>query len=327
MKTKTLKLTAALAAASLALSAGAVRADVFQISMPLGGTSGTFYTQGAALADFLNNRTDVLRIVPSTSGGSVENIRLVGSGEAEFGMAFDGHIYGAWNGEGPFEREYKEYRQLGPAQKTSGWNYAVLADSEINSVGDLAGKDFVPGAPGSGSASDADLFLKHIGLYDEIDIAYYSWGELGRMLTDGDIDGFNRTGPAKAGWAQEIDATHPIKILDLGPQIDESGFLEAYPFFTKVTIPADSYSGQSEDAVTYGQGVQWIVHKDVPNEVVKAFLELAYSDEGAAHLDRSFREHAHREKDWLRQLYVPMHPAAVEFWESRGVEVPEPLRD
>src|SRR3546814_161292 len=141
------------------------------------------------------------------------------------------------------------------------------------------------------------------------------------MLSDGDIDGFNRTGPAKSGWAQEIDATHPVKILDLEPQIDNSGFLEAYPFFSKITIPAGTYSGQSEDAVTYGQGVQWIVHKDVPNEVVTAFLELAYSDEAAARLDRTFPEHAHRENDWLRQLYVPMHPAAAEFWESRGVEV------
>src|SRR3546814_6777096 len=51
------------------------------------------------------------------------------------------------------------------------------------------------------------------------------------------------------------------------------------------------------DAVTYGQGVQWIVHKDVPNEVVTAFLELAYSDEAAARLDRTFPEHAHREND------------------------------
>src|SRR3546814_158496 len=200
---------------------GSDQADLFQISMPLGGTSGTFYTQGAALADFMNSRTKVLRIVPSTSGGSVENIRLVGSGQAEFGMAFDGHIYGAWNSEGVFEREYREYRQLGPAQKSSGWNFAVPADGGVNSVEDLVDKDFVPGAPGSGSASDADLFLKHIGLYDDINIAYYSWGELGRMLSDGDIDGFNRTGPAKSGWAQEIDATHPVKILDLEPQRSE----------------------------------------------------------------------------------------------------------
>src|SRR3546814_12609727 len=132
------------------------------------------------------------------------------------------------------------------------------------------------------------------------------------MRGDGDIDGFNRTGPAKSGWAQEIDATHPVKILDLEPQIDNSGFLEAYPFFSKITIPAGTYSGQSEDAVTYGQGVQWIVHKDVTNEVVTALLELAYSDEAAAPHDRTFPEHAHSATDRRRRVHLHWLPARGE---------------
>src|SRR3546814_18280668 len=119
--------------------------------MPLGGTSGTFYTQGAALADFMNSRTKVLRIVPSTSGGSVEHIRLVGSGQAEFGMAFDGHIYCAWNSAGVFEREYREYSQLGQHQKSSGRNFAVLAAVGLHPVEDLVdpdGKRVVQGTRG-----------------------------------------------------------------------------------------------------------------------------------------------------------------------------------
>ena len=322
---KHMTLAAAALAASFAIGGAAVAAP-YQISMPLGGTSGTFYTQGAALANFINSRTDVLRIVPSTSGGSVENIRRVGSGEGEFAIAFEGHIYSAWKGEGVFDREFKEYRQLGPAQKISGWNFIVLAESDIQSLEDLKGRDFVSGAPGSGSASDADLFMKHVGVFEDINIAYYSWGELGRMLTDGDIDGFNRTGGAPAGFAQEIDATHPIRVLDLEPQIDASGFLEEYPFFTKVEIPAGTYEGQEKDAVTFGQGVQWIVHKDVPDEVVTEFMKLAYSEEAAVELDRSFPDHDHRNNEWLKALYVPMHPAAAKFWEERGVEIPEPMQ-
>src|SRR3546814_6372877 len=97
-------------------------------------------------------------------------------------MAFDGHIYGEWNSEGVFEREYRECRQLGPAQKGSGWNFAVLADGGVNSVEDLVDKDFVPGAPGSGSASDADLFLKHIGLYDDINRSEEHTSELQSLM-------------------------------------------------------------------------------------------------------------------------------------------------
>src|SRR3546814_18039266 len=87
MKTIATSLTAAVAAATLALSAGAAQADLFQISMPLDGPSGTFYTQDAALADFMNSRTKVLRNVPSPSGGSSGNIRLVGCGQDQIGRA------------------------------------------------------------------------------------------------------------------------------------------------------------------------------------------------------------------------------------------------
>lgn len=328
MNTRKFRRACAAAAAAIPLAlAAAAHAQVFQISMPLGGTAGTFYTQGAAIADFINSRSDAMRIVPSTSGGSIENIRLVGSGQAEFGMGFEGDIYDAWTGQGPFQQSYQEYRQLGPAQQTTGWNFIVLASSDIDSVEDLVGRDFVSGAPGSGSAANADLFLRHIGIFDGIKPAYYPWGELPQMLTDGDIDGFNRTGGAPAAFAQEIDASHPIRILDLEPQMDASGFLEKYPFFTKFKIPAGTYSGQEEDATTFGQGVQWIVHKDVPDEVVRNFMELAYSEEAAQHLDRLYPDHAHRDKDWLKTLYVPMHPAAAEFWRERGVDIPDPLQE
>lgn len=310
--------------ALMALSGGA-HAQTYQISMPLGGTSGTFYTQGAALADYINSRTTNLRIVPSTSGGSVENIRLVGSGQGEIGMAFASDVYGAWVGDG-FERDYTDYRVIGPAQKISGWNFLVLASSDVESVTDLVGRNFVSGAPGSGSAADADKFLRHIGLWDQINIEYNAWGELGRMLTDGDIVGFNRTGPAPAGFAQEIDATHPVRVLNLEPQIDESSFLEEFPFFSKLTIPAGTYSGQENDAVTFAQGVQWIAHKDVPEEVIREFLQLAYTDEASEHLDRTFPAHDHRNTAWAETLYAPLHPGAAAFWQEQGLSLPDPLR-
>src|SRR5699024_9598452 len=109
------------------------------ITMPLGGTSGTFYVQGSALADYLNKQTDVFNIIPSSSGGSVENIRLVGNDEADMGIAFAGDLFNAWQGEGVYESELRNYRQLGPAQKITGWNFIVLADSGIDSVEDLKG--------------------------------------------------------------------------------------------------------------------------------------------------------------------------------------------
>lgn len=313
----------ALAACSDDTSAG--EGGSTTITMPLGGTSGTFYIQGAALADDLNSKTDKFRIIPSTSGGSVENIRLVGSGEGDMGMAFSGDLYNAWLGEGTFENELQEYRQVGPAQQLSGWNFIVLADSGIESVEDLAGKNFSPGAPGSGSASDADLFFEEIGLTDEFNAVYNAWGELPEMLKNNDIVGFNRTGGIPTPVAQEIDLTHPMKILDLKPQMDEVNFLEKYPYFSEFKIPAETYEGQEEDAITFGQDVKWIAHEDVPDEVIYEFLELAYTDEAVESLDGVYPDHNHRPEDEaILDVIVPYHPGAQQYWEDQGYEFSDP---
>lgn len=296
----------------------------YNLSMPLGGTSGTFYIQGAALAEHINQKSDTLRVVPATSGGGVENTRLVGSGQADIGMAFAGDLYNAWLGQEPFETEYRDYRQLGPAQQISGWNFMVLANSGIDSIDDLVGKHFSPGAPGSGSAAGGGQLLKDYGIYDDISISYHAWGELPGMLQNGDIQGFNRTGGIPIPVAQEIDITHSMKVLDLKHALDEVNFFENYPYYSEFTIPAGTYSGQDEDAITFGMDVKWLVHKDVPDEAVMEFLKLSYTEEASSHMDNVFPEHDHRSDNPL-DLIVPLHPAAEKFWKDQGYDLPEPL--
>ncbi|MCP8615916.1 TAXI family TRAP transporter solute-binding subunit [Salirhabdus salicampi] len=293
------------------------------LSMSLGGTSGTFYIQGSSLAEYVNENSDSLRVIPSTSGGSVENTRLVGSGEAQIGMSFSGDLYNAWQGEDPYENELKDFYELGPAQQISGWNFIVLADSGVDTLEDLVGKTFSPGAPGSGSAAGADLLLKEAGLSDDIKTVYNAWGELPGMLKNGDIQGFNRTGGVPIPVAQEIDVTHPMKILDLKPYMDQTNFLEKYPYFTEFVIPAGSYEGQDSEAVTFGMDVKWVIHKDVPDDAVREFLELSYTEEASSHLDNVYPQHNHRAESI--QPVIPLHPVAEEFWTEKGLDLADPL--
>lgn len=295
------------------------------LTMSLGGTSGTFYIQGAALAEYINKNTKTLRIVPSISGGGVENTRKIGGGQAEIGMAFVGDLYNAWQGEEPFENELKDFRQLGPAQETTGWNFMVLESSGINTLEDLIGKSFSPGAPGSGSANGAAVLFQDLGLYDQINISYNAWGELPGMLKDNTIQGFNRTGGVPIPVAQEIDLTHPMKILDLKPYLEQVNFFEKYPYYVEFKIPAGAYKGQKEDALTFGQPVVWLAHKDVPEEAIYEFMKLSYTQEAADHMATVYPDHSHLNAEPLANSIVPLHPGAQKFWEEKGTNIPEPL--
>lgn len=297
----------------------------YNLTMTLAGTSGTFYTQGAALAEFINNNSTMIRTVPTSSGGGVENVRKIGNGQADIGLAFLSDLWNGWQGLDPFSEVYRDFRQLGPAQKHIGWNFIVLESSNINSVHDLIGQNFSSGAPGSGSADGTDLFLREIGLYDKINISYNAWGELPGMLTDGSIKGFSRTGGVPIPVAQEIDLTHPMKVLDLSKELEESDFFGKYPFYSPFTIPAGTYKGQKEDALTFAQPVVWIAHKDLPEEAVYEFMRIAYSEEAAKHLDNVYPDHDHRSENPLNDLIVPLHPGAEKYWQEQGFDLLPPL--
>src|SRR5699024_7771759 len=138
-------------------------------------------------------------------------------------------------------------------------------------------------------------------------------------LKNGDIVGFNRTGGIPIPVGEEIDLTDPMKVLDLKPQMDEVNFIENYPYFQEFVIPEGTYSGQDEEATTYGQDAKWIVHKDVPDEVVYEFLKLSYTDEAASELDDIYPDHNHTpDKESVTDVIVPYHPGAEKYWEEQG---------
>jgi TRAP transporter TAXI family solute receptor len=294
-----------------------------RLTMSLGGTSGTFYVQGSALAEFLNRESDLIRVIPSTSGGSVENVRRVDRQQADLGIVYASDAFDAWEGRAGFEVPMQGFRIIGPAQEINGWFFFARTDKGITGPEDLAGKRFAAGAPGSGGAALAELFLNEAGLADSVNVLYMPWGEIPSMVTDNIVDAANRSGTHPHPMLQEIDATHPITVLDLGPTMDEIGFLDLYPYFEEVVIPAGSYRGQEADARTFGQNSWWVVREDLPEDVVYELTKLAYSEEAVNWLNAVYGGHAHDQENPLAGLLRPLHPGAARYWEEAGVNIPD----
>jgi TRAP transporter TAXI family solute receptor len=88
----------------------------------------------------------------ASSGGSVENVRRMASGEYHTGWAHLSNMYDAWNGIGLFEGQppFKDMRVL---EKMSDAVFCVstLAKLPIKNFRDMAGKKVCAGPAGSGS--------------------------------------------------------------------------------------------------------------------------------------------------------------------------------
>jgi len=70
-----------------------------------GGTAGTYYHFGDAMAEIWNSKIPGMNVTTQATGGSVENVRLVNRGEAELAIVQSDTIYFAFNAKEIFKEK------------------------------------------------------------------------------------------------------------------------------------------------------------------------------------------------------------------------------
>src|SRR5258708_597052 len=73
----------ALAAIGVALISGAAFGQMKTMAIATGGTGGVFYPLGGGLANILSKTVPGLQATAEVTGGSVDNLKLIGSGQSE----------------------------------------------------------------------------------------------------------------------------------------------------------------------------------------------------------------------------------------------------
>src|SRR5437667_10757250 len=144
-------------------------------------TGGSFFEIGGMVASAISNPAvgppcgrggscgvRGLVAVAQATPGSIENLRLINSGQIESGFAQADLAGWAYNGDNVFaeggpQRRLRSIASLFPEAA----HLVVLADSPINSLADLKGKTISVGEAGSGSAADAAVLLAAAGFGED----------------------------------------------------------------------------------------------------------------------------------------------------------------
>ncbi len=91
-----------LALLAVGLSAGMAQAE--ELRMGTAGLGGAFYPMGQGISNLVNKYAgDGLTMVPVVTGGSVQNPRLIGSGEVEIAITNNNLAVLARKGVGPYK--------------------------------------------------------------------------------------------------------------------------------------------------------------------------------------------------------------------------------
>lgn len=219
------------------------------INIATGGTAGTYYPIGGAIAEVLNKNG--MNASAQSTGASVANINMLKDKQVELAIVQNDITYYAVNGEEMFKDTGKIENLSGIASLyPETCQFVVREDSGIKSIADLKGKRVAVGAAGSGAEANARQILEAYGLtYEDINEQFLSFAEGSYALKDGTVDAAFVTAGYPTASVQDIASQNKIRLLPIGD--DQIKILsEKYPFYTKTTVPAGTYQGFDEEIPT-----------------------------------------------------------------------------
>ena len=222
-------------------------AGVDRLAFSGGPEGGTFQYFSNGIAIRLSKNIGDVEVSNMASAGSLENLRRVNSGEADFGIVYSGDTYLGRNGK--LTNDTRKYPKVMAMAFLYGApaHLIVKADSGIDKVADLEGKRIAVGGAGSGAAGAAERYFSALGLWDKMNVEFLGYSKAASALGDNLIDAFWVFAGFPNSSVIQAAASNKIKILDVVEAGKAAGFFDAYPFYTDLTIPAGTYTGVDYD--------------------------------------------------------------------------------
>ena len=260
------------------------------------------------------------KVKAQSSAGSVENLRKVDRGKADFGVVYSGHVYLGRNGR--LKNDTKKYENVMAVAYLYGAPAQLVTrkGSGIKSVKDLVGKKVGVGNAGSGAYANCELFFTHMGVWDKIEQNALGYNDAAAAFGNNQLDAFWLFTAFPSGAVIMAAQSNDIELVDVGKDAEESGFFEEYPYFSRLSVPSGTYRGVEYDSPSFQDSSLWVANANVPDQVVYDLLSMIYTDEGLAHMvsqKKTFKEM--KVEDGVKGIVTPMHPGAVKFWKEKGV--------
>ena len=276
-----------IAIAALAIAGCGGQAKKQFLNIATGGTAGTYYPIGGAMAEILNSNIKGMNASAQSTGATVANINMLKDGSVDLAIVQNDITYYAVNGTEMFKDKKVENIRGIASLYPETCQVVTLQSSNIKSIKDLKGKRVAVGAAGSGAEANARQILEAYGItYDDIDEQYLSFGEASSALKDGNVDAAFLTAGYPTASVQDIASQNAVRILPI--DADKADALIAkYPFYTKVVIPSGTYAGFNEDVPSIAVMAMLVATDKVDDnlgyEITKALFD---------HLDRLQAAHA-----------------------------------
>ncbi|MGB3273700.1 MAG: TAXI family TRAP transporter solute-binding subunit [Xanthobacteraceae bacterium] len=302
-------------------AAGTADAQQRTLAIGTGGTGGVYYPLGGAVANVLSKNMPNVQATAEVTGGSVDNLKLIASGQSELGFTMADAALDALNGQDKFKSGKVPLRTL-LVVYPNRMHVVTVEGTGIEKLSDLKGKRVSTGSPGSATEVMAFRVIEAAGLDKDKDMTRerLSVAESVNAIKDRKIDAFFWVGGLPTAAVTDLAATPgmKLKLVDHAEVVDKMN--KKYGnLYSQSKIPAGTYPGYDKDnAIAEVWNI--IVTSDKMKDddaytIVKTLVEKK-ADLVAVHKEANSFTLENQVQD---RSPVPFHPGALKYFKEKGI--------
>ena len=283
-------------------------------------TGGSMYPAGAAVSQVWTNNVQGVKCNTQTSTGSFQNCQDVSTGEVDVAVATSDVVLNAYNGTGKFADIGKldNLRVIG-AVYTSVLSGVALKSSGLTYIHDLLGKRVAVGPAASATENATLAAFDAMGIdSSNTSLENLGLGDGADSVGDGILDAAFGFAGLPIGGQLNLAATKEIQVLDM-TQEEIDKVLAGNAAYIQTKIPAGTYTGQDNDANTFGVKCLIIVTADMDADLVydlcKAMNE--HTEEMAA--GNALLKDMTDPSFLCTQMPIPLHDGAQKYYSEQGL--------
>ena len=309
--------------AVIAATAFSGMASAQNISIATGGTGGVYYPLGGGMAAALSKFVPGMQATAEVTGGSVDNLKLIGSGKPYIALAMADASQDAYKGEDKFKGHAVPLRTL-MILYPNRMHVVTVEGRGINKIADLKGKRVSTGSPGSATEVMGFRVIEAAGLDKDKDMKRERLGvaESVNAVKDGKIDAFFWVGGLPTAAVTDLANTPGTKVKLVDHAETVAVMNKKYGnLYVEDSIPKATYKGMDTDNKQATVMNILVTHEKMDDKTAYNIVKTIFdkrTDLIAVHKEA---ENFRLENQKASGSPIPFHPGAAKYFAEKGVKV------
>ena len=293
------------------------------ISIATGGTGGVYYPMGGAMASIFSKYIPGFQATAEVTGGSVDNLKLIGSGKPYIGFTMTDAGLDAFTGIEKFKNNKVPLSTL-MILYPNRMHVVTVEGTGVNSMKDMKGKRVSTGSPGSATEVMAFRLLEAAGIDKDKDIKRERLGaaESVNAIKDGKIDAFFWVGGLPTAAVTDLANTPgtKVKLIDHAELVDAMNAKYGKLYISDV-ISKSVYRGTNADNKQATVMNILVCHENMDEKTAYNIVKTVF--EHKADLVAAHKEAENLNLADQKQVAtpIPFHPGALRYFKEKGIKV------